>query len=208
MARNRGKFGHSAFRHGEFAMICLAFNAKRPPWRCNSGRTANIATRTCRRMRRKRGSAPMNARSARIAPRTSCTMSARTAAAVLCRGRSGPRRNGGPGVCVAKHPPSDKRVHLKYSLEDVAAHSARLRDIRAGGSLNLSAVIARRMRRSNPALPSAALWIALAALLAMTGDTTPPAQSSPRPRRSRRDSRRPGTSRASPANRRLPGTCA
>ena len=34
-----------------------------------------------------------------------------------------------PGVSVAKQPPSDKRVHLKYSLEDVAAHSARLRDI-------------------------------------------------------------------------------
>ena len=33
------------------------------------------------------------------------------------------------GVCVTKHPPSDKRVHLKYSVEDVAAHSARLRDI-------------------------------------------------------------------------------
>ena len=28
-----------------------------------------------------------------------------------------------------KQPPSDKRVHLKYSLDDVAAHSARLRDI-------------------------------------------------------------------------------
>jgi uncharacterized protein len=34
-----------------------------------------------------------------------------------------------PGVCVAKHPPSDKRVHLKYSLEDVAAHSAKFRNI-------------------------------------------------------------------------------
>jgi hypothetical protein len=34
-----------------------------------------------------------------------------------------------PGVCVTKQLPSDKRVHLKYSLEDVAAHSARLRDI-------------------------------------------------------------------------------
>jgi uncharacterized protein len=34
-----------------------------------------------------------------------------------------------PGVCVMKHPPSDKRVHLKYSVEDVAAHSARWRDI-------------------------------------------------------------------------------
>ena len=34
-----------------------------------------------------------------------------------------------PGVSVAKQPPSDLRVHLKYSLEDIAAHSARLRDI-------------------------------------------------------------------------------
>lgn len=34
-----------------------------------------------------------------------------------------------PGVCVDKQPPSDKRVHLKYSLEDVAAHSAKYRDI-------------------------------------------------------------------------------
>jgi hypothetical protein len=34
------------------------------------------------------------------------------------------------GVCVAKHPPSDKRVHLKYSREDIAAHSAKLRNVR------------------------------------------------------------------------------
>ena len=34
-----------------------------------------------------------------------------------------------PGVCVTKQLPSDKRVHLKYSAEDVAAHCARLRDI-------------------------------------------------------------------------------
>ena len=33
------------------------------------------------------------------------------------------------GVCVTRHPPSDKRVHLKYSVEDCAAHSARLKDI-------------------------------------------------------------------------------
>jgi hypothetical protein len=33
------------------------------------------------------------------------------------------------GVCTARHPPSDKRVHLKYSLEDIAAHSARLKSI-------------------------------------------------------------------------------
>ena len=34
-----------------------------------------------------------------------------------------------PGVCVTKQLPSDKRVHLKYSVEDVAAHCARVRDI-------------------------------------------------------------------------------
>lgn len=35
-----------------------------------------------------------------------------------------------PGVCAAKHPPSDKRVHLKYSVEEVAAHSAKIGHIR------------------------------------------------------------------------------
>jgi hypothetical protein len=40
-----------------------------------------------------------------------------------------PAKEWRPGVCVAKHVPSDKRVHLKYSLDDVAAHSARIRDI-------------------------------------------------------------------------------
>ena len=34
-----------------------------------------------------------------------------------------------PGECVTKQLPSDKRVHLKYSVEDVAAHCAKLRDI-------------------------------------------------------------------------------
>jgi uncharacterized protein len=34
-----------------------------------------------------------------------------------------------PGVSVSKQLPSDKRVHLKYSVEDVAAHSERLKDI-------------------------------------------------------------------------------
>jgi len=40
-----------------------------------------------------------------------------------------PAREWRPGVSVGKHPPSDKRVHLKYSLDDLAAHSARIRDI-------------------------------------------------------------------------------
>ena len=35
----------------------------------------------------------------------------------------------GPGVCVDKQPPSDKRVYLKYSHEDIAAHAAKFRDI-------------------------------------------------------------------------------
>ena len=34
-----------------------------------------------------------------------------------------------PGVCTEAQPPSDKRVHLKYGLDDVAAQSARIRDI-------------------------------------------------------------------------------
>jgi hypothetical protein len=29
-----------------------------------------------------------------------------------------------PGVCTEAQPPSDKRVHLNYSLEQVAEHSA------------------------------------------------------------------------------------
>ena len=38
-----------------------------------------------------------------------------------------PAREWRPGVCTAKQLPSDKRVHLKYSLDDVAAHCARIR---------------------------------------------------------------------------------
>lgn len=34
-----------------------------------------------------------------------------------------------PGACVTRQLPSDQRVHLKYSFEDIAAHSARIRDI-------------------------------------------------------------------------------
>ena len=34
------------------------------------------------------------------------------------------------GASIEKHPPSDKRVHLKYSLDDIAAHSARIKHIR------------------------------------------------------------------------------
>ena len=34
-----------------------------------------------------------------------------------------------PGLCVAKRPPSTKRVHLSYSLDEVAAHSKRIKDV-------------------------------------------------------------------------------
>ena len=34
-----------------------------------------------------------------------------------------------PGVSAAKQPPSDKRVHLKYPIEEVAALVARLKSI-------------------------------------------------------------------------------
>ena len=34
-----------------------------------------------------------------------------------------------PGISVEHHPASTKRVHLKYDLEDIAAHSNRIKDI-------------------------------------------------------------------------------
>jgi hypothetical protein len=40
-----------------------------------------------------------------------------------------PGREWRPGASVEKQPPSDKRIHLKYGLDDVAAHCARVRHI-------------------------------------------------------------------------------
>ena len=34
-----------------------------------------------------------------------------------------------PGVCIAQQTSSEKRVHLKYSHEDIAAYCARIRSI-------------------------------------------------------------------------------
>jgi hypothetical protein len=34
-----------------------------------------------------------------------------------------------PGASVEKHPPSAKRIHLSHSLDDIAEHSARIRNI-------------------------------------------------------------------------------
>ncbi len=79
---------HSAMLHG----IRTQGGA---PWRCRCDRTANSATRICRRPRRRHASARTNARSAPIALNENCTMSARTAAAASRPGRSGRRGNGG-----------------------------------------------------------------------------------------------------------------
>ena len=40
-----------------------------------------------------------------------------------------PAKEWRPGLSVAKRPPSDKRVNLSYGLDDIAQHSARIRDI-------------------------------------------------------------------------------
>ncbi len=42
-----------------------------------------------------------------------------------------PAREWRPGACVANQPPSTKRVHLKYSIDDIAAYSAQIRNIRS-----------------------------------------------------------------------------
>jgi hypothetical protein len=34
-----------------------------------------------------------------------------------------------PGLCTEAQPPSNKRVHLEFSHEDMAEHSARIRNI-------------------------------------------------------------------------------
>ena len=33
-----------------------------------------------------------------------------------------------PGISTAKQPPSTKRIHLSYSLDDIAAHTERIRN--------------------------------------------------------------------------------
>jgi uncharacterized protein len=33
------------------------------------------------------------------------------------------------GLCVATRPPSSRRVHLSFSLDDIAAFAARIRDV-------------------------------------------------------------------------------
>ena len=40
-----------------------------------------------------------------------------------------PKTEWRPGLSVAKRPPSQKRVHLSYALDEIAAFSARLKHI-------------------------------------------------------------------------------
>ena len=82
---------------------------------------------------------PPNATDARICS-YECTFCAQCVEAVLfnvcpnCGGGFVPRpirpaTEWRPGLSLAKRPASTKRVHLSYSLDDIAAHSARLKDI-------------------------------------------------------------------------------
>ena len=40
-----------------------------------------------------------------------------------------PARQWRPNVCTANQPPSDKRVHLKFTADEVATYSVRIRDV-------------------------------------------------------------------------------
>ena len=40
-----------------------------------------------------------------------------------------PQREWRAGVSVDRQPPSTKRVHLSYSLDDIAAHAMRIKDV-------------------------------------------------------------------------------
>jgi len=82
---------------------------------------------------------PANATQARICS-YECTFCADCVASKLgnvcpnCGGGFAPRpirpaHEWRPGVSLAKQPASTKRVHLSYGLDDIAAHSARIRDI-------------------------------------------------------------------------------
>jgi len=145
---NRGKF---VIRFPD--LICddpARLNPTRPPWRCSCGRTANIATRTCRRLPWTRASALTSARSARTAPKTGFITSARTAAAVLSRGQSGRRRSGGPDyrlrsgrhrtsgcICptVSTRSPSIRRafgIFHQRNVELPSRHSGAMRSIEPG----------------------------------------------------------------------------
>ena len=131
----------------------------RRSWHCNCDPTANIATRTFRPIQRKRVSAAMSARSARTVSRTSCTMSARTAAADLPPGRYGRRGNGGQAHALRS---SCRRIDacICRTTSTISPHIRPASGIFRRKSGELYVVIARSV--SDEAIPAffAAGWIA------------------------------------------------
>ena len=123
--------GNSSFACGfRFAMIRPRLEHGRRPWRCNSGRTANIATRTCRR----------DSTDARICS-YECTFCADCAAEQLdnvcpnCGGGFAPRpirpsqqwRSGRLRRDINRLRPNACTSNI--ALNDIAAHSEPIRDI-------------------------------------------------------------------------------
>jgi hypothetical protein len=177
----------------------------------------------------------MNARSVRIASRTSCTTCARTAAAVLPRGRSG-RPHNGVLASAPTHNGHRTRASISNMTRTIYQRIRRrfgifLRTSGDGFDMNCprrhceptgrrEAPPDDRLREAihsdtktgllPPSLKSCGGQVVARASRNVGGGNgiIPPAKSSLRPRQSRRDSRRPGTSRASKANRRLRETFA
>jgi hypothetical protein len=71
----------------------------------------------------------MNAHFAPIASNANCKMFARIAVAGFMPRPIRPATKWRPGLSVTNRPPSTKRGHLSYSLDDIAKHSARIRGI-------------------------------------------------------------------------------
>ena len=176
-------------------MIRLVSTDRRP-WRCNSGQTANIATRIFHRMLWKRASALTNAHSVRTASRTSCAMYARTAAAVLSRGRSGPQRNGALDCRLrsARRRTSGCISPIAWTISPRIRRSFGIFRLRSGDDFSLSCAIV--IARSGATKQSSFLCGCGLLRFARNDGIIRPAGSSPQPPQSRRGSRRPGTSRA------------
>ena len=92
-------------------------------------RTASCATPIFRRSHRQLGSVPTSARSAPTASRACCTTCARTAAAASRPGRSARARPGGPGPGSRTIRPTPSAGAARYSREEIARLTERLRDV-------------------------------------------------------------------------------
>jgi hypothetical protein len=145
--------GNSSFKPGRGFAIIDPLHEDERPWRCNSGQTANVATRIFRRIPRKPGSAAMSARSVRTASRANSAMSARTAAADLSRGRSGLRGNGAPARRLRKtrHPISACISNIVSTMSPRIPRASSISRPRSA-ELFLHRYYEGRRRRSNPIL--------------------------------------------------------